>query len=144
MAITRDIVEALGGRKIVGTKVDDAEALLMRIRQGLPYASYEHVAHLLEASLEEVGQVLNLPARTRARRKREKRLEPGESDRLVRLARILATAGNVLGSPDKAAQWLRRPNRALGGEAPLHLLDTEVGEQLVQEVLGRLEYGVVS
>jgi putative toxin-antitoxin system antitoxin component (TIGR02293 family) len=144
VAITRDIVEALGGRKIVGTKVDDAEALLMRIRQGLPYASYEHVAHLLEASLEEVGQVLNLPARTRARRKREKRLEPGESDRLVRLARILATAGNVLGSPDKAAQWLRRPNRALGGEAPLHLLDTEVGEQLVQEVLGRLEYGVVS
>lgn len=144
MAITRDIVAALGGRRVIGREVDDAKALLKRIRLGLPYASYEHVAHLLEASLDEVGQVLNLPTRTRARRKREKRLEPDESDRLVRVARILATAGNVLGSPDKAARWLRRPNRALGGEVPLHLLDTEVGEQLVEDVLGRLEHGVLS
>jgi putative toxin-antitoxin system antitoxin component (TIGR02293 family) len=144
VASTRDLVEALGGRKVIGSKVDDVEALQMKIRQGLPYASYVHLAHLLDASLEEVGQILNLPPRTRVRRKQSKLLEPSESDRLVRLARAMATAGSALGDLNKAVQWLRRPNRALGGKVPLQLLDNEIGEQLVQEVLGRLEYGVLS
>ena len=56
-------------------------------------------------------------------------------DRLVRVARILASAEKTLGGLEKAALWLRRPNRALGGEVPLSLLDTEVGEQLVEDAL---------
>jgi putative toxin-antitoxin system antitoxin component (TIGR02293 family) len=144
MASTRDIVAALGGRKVFGSEVDDPKALLMRIRQGLPYASFQHVAHELQATLSEIGKALDIPTRTRVRRKSGQRFDPAESDRLVRLARILATAGDVFGSSGKAALWLRRPNRALGGEVPLNLLDTEVGEQLVEDVLGRLEYGVLT
>ena len=32
----------------------------------------------------------------------------------------------------------RRSNRSLGGEAPLSLLDTEVGYELVPDTLGRI------
>ena len=144
MATTREIVAALGGAKTMGSEVPDAEALHERIRQGLPYASLEHMAAILNVSLEEVGEALSLPRRTRARRKGAARLEPIESDRLVRLARIAAAAESTLGSRRKAADWMVRPNRALGGEVPLHILDTEVGERLVEDVLGRIEHGVVS
>jgi hypothetical protein len=34
-------------------------------------------------------------------------------------------------------------HRALNGEAPLQLLDTDVGARQVEDVLGRLEYGMV-
>jgi putative toxin-antitoxin system antitoxin component (TIGR02293 family) len=144
MASARELVEVLGGPKVVGSKVKDLGALQTKIRQGLPYASYVHLTSLLAASLEEVGRIINLPPRTRARRRQHKKLEPDESDRLVRLARAMATAASALGDANRAAQWLHRPNRALGGKPPLQLLDNEVGEQLVQEVLGRIEYGAVS
>jgi putative toxin-antitoxin system antitoxin component (TIGR02293 family) len=144
MATTQEIVAALGGSKAIGGAVTTLEALHERIRQGLPYATLEHMAEILSVSLEEIGQVLALPRRTRARRRAGERLEPIESDRLVRLARVAASAESVLGGWEKAAQWLVRPNRALGGKVPLRLLDTEVGELLVDEVLGRIEHGVVS
>ena len=62
----------------------------------------------------------------------------------VRSARITALACEVLGDPEKAARWLRHPNRALAGRVPLSLLDTDLGACEVEAVLGRIEYGIFS
>jgi putative toxin-antitoxin system antitoxin component (TIGR02293 family) len=67
-----------------------------------------------------------------------------ESSRLFRLARIFARAAQVLDGPDAAAKWLRRPQRALGGEVPLALLDTDAGAVAVERLLGRIEDAVVT
>jgi putative toxin-antitoxin system antitoxin component (TIGR02293 family) len=50
----------------------------------------------------------------------------------------------VFSTEDDAATWLRRPNRALNGESPIHLLDTDVGARQVEDVLGRITHGIVS
>jgi putative toxin-antitoxin system antitoxin component (TIGR02293 family) len=142
MGSTADVVHILGGARAIGARGNDEESLLRRIRKGLPYSSYEHVARLLSISLQEMGDVLDIPKSTRVRRK-QKLLKQAESDRLVRVATVLAHAHRALGSTEDAATWMRRPNRALGGETPLGLLDTEIGEQLVEDVLGRLEHGVI-
>ena len=60
------------------------------------------------------------------------------------LQRIRARAINVLGTPEKADEWLVIPNRALGGATPLSMLGTKTGAQAVEDVLGRIEYGVFS
>ena len=49
----------------------------------------------------------------------------------------------VFGTEDKASTWLRRPNRALNNELPIRLLDTDVGTRQVEDILGRIEHGVV-
>jgi putative toxin-antitoxin system antitoxin component (TIGR02293 family) len=67
-----------------------------------------------------------------------------ESDRIYRLARIVALARQNLGSGDLALRWLKRPNRALGGSAPVAAIDTEVGARQVENVLGRIAYGGIS
>jgi putative toxin-antitoxin system antitoxin component (TIGR02293 family) len=79
-----------------------------------------------------------------ARRKKEERLRADESDRLFRVARIAVQATEVLGSVEKASRWLHRPNLALGDQAPLKLLDTDIGARQVEEILGRIEHGVYS
>jgi putative toxin-antitoxin system antitoxin component (TIGR02293 family) len=43
-----------------------------------------------------------------------------------------------------AAEWLRAPNLALGDVAPLAMADTELGAREVDDLLGRIEYGVYS
>jgi len=86
---------------------------------------------------------LRLPARTLARRKAAGRLDPHESERVVRLAEVAAWAGEIFGE-EGARQWLEEPNRALGGATPMTMLDTDVGADAVRDVLGRIEYGVFS
>jgi putative toxin-antitoxin system antitoxin component (TIGR02293 family) len=50
----------------------------------------------------------------------------------------------MIGNAEKAAQWLRTPNRALGGEVPIDQLDTDLGSKEVENILGRIAYGVYS
>lgn len=56
----------------------------------------------------------------------------------------VSMATEVLGNADKARRWLKSPNRALGGEVPFDLLDTEIGAHQVEEVLVRLNHGLFS
>jgi putative toxin-antitoxin system antitoxin component (TIGR02293 family) len=67
-----------------------------------------------------------------------------ESDRLYRLARTIARMEEILGSREKAEVWLREPNRVLGMQTPLDLLDTDEGAKRVEDVLIRIEHGVFS
>jgi putative toxin-antitoxin system antitoxin component (TIGR02293 family) len=50
----------------------------------------------------------------------------------------------VLGDADKARRWLKAPNRALGGEVPFDLLDTDIGAHQIEDVLMRLNHGIFS
>lgn len=114
------------------------------VRRGLPFSTMETLSDQLELSPQQCSEVLAIPARTVARRKENKQLNPQESDRLYRVARAASQAVEVLGSLDKARLWLKTPNRALSCEPPLDLLDTEIGARQVEEVLLRLNYGIFS
>ena len=139
------IVDVLGGSKVFRGRGHPSSAeLRARIRLGLPYSALESVRQRLQLTLPEIATLLHTPMRTLARRKRERKLQAAESDRLVRLARVAAHAVMVFGDEEKAATWLRRSNRALNGEMPLRLLDTEIGTAQVEDVLGRIEYGIVA
>ena len=65
------------------------------------------------------------------------------SDRLARIDRIYALAVEVFGDSGKAAEWLKRPSRALGKELPLRLLDTDTGTEQVERELRQIQHGFV-
>jgi putative toxin-antitoxin system antitoxin component (TIGR02293 family) len=137
------IVDVLGGAKVFrGRSQPTLAELRVRIQEGFPYSALQSIRERLELSLPEAAHVLHTPLRTLARRRQDRKLQASESDRLYRLARVAGQAVQVFGAEDRAVQWLRRPNRALNGETPLLLLDTEVGTRQVEDALGRLEFGV--
>jgi putative toxin-antitoxin system antitoxin component (TIGR02293 family) len=135
------VAALLGGRKVLGG-ISEAAEFVEAVRNGLPYASLEALTETLQADLSDVGAVVGIASRTLARRKHEKQLSPIESDRLYRVAYVLHLAASTLGGVDKARIWLQRSNRALGGVAPLSLLDTEIGERKVEETLVQLNHGI--
>lgn len=138
------VVSLLGGRAAFRKRPKSAIELHTHILGGLPYAALEAVMTTLNLERAEVCAALGLSARTFSRRKNERRLSPDESDRLFRLARIAARAAEVLGDTRKAAAWLQRPNRALGGEVPLRLVRSDLGSRQVEQIIGRIEHGIVS
>ena len=56
----------------------------------------------------------------------------------------LAQADSIFDDREKAVAWINRPNKALGGEVPLTLMDTDAGIRQIETILTRLEFGVYS
>jgi putative toxin-antitoxin system antitoxin component (TIGR02293 family) len=71
-------------------------------------------------------------------------LDPAESDRLLRLVRLVAAANETFGDQEKAMTWLSRENRALDGLTPLSLADTDLGAKGVETLLGRIGHGLAA
>jgi putative toxin-antitoxin system antitoxin component (TIGR02293 family) len=137
------VADMLGSYEVFRTPLKSEMQLFDEVQQGLPPAALDQMVkhHLL--SLEEMNHLVVSP-RTLARRRKEKHLSPEESDRLARLARIMAYAEEVFGDREKAHTWLRRPNRAMEGRLPLDLLETETGGRIVETILGRIQHGIYS
>lgn len=144
---TEAIVELLGGWEVLikkrGVKMRNARGLQEVMRLGLPHKSFVFLVEKTELKRSKVAPMLGLVPRTIIRRK-GKTLTPMESDRVYRLARTMALAMRVLGSREKAARWLVKKNRSLGGETPAGFLDTEIGARKVEAVLTRIDHGVFS
>jgi putative toxin-antitoxin system antitoxin component (TIGR02293 family) len=134
------LVDMLGGPRVLRSAPSNRLELVSVIRGGLPYESLTSVIENLNVSTEQVAEVLDLPRRTLARRK-EGKLSAAESERVARLARVASRARDVFEDDAKAMRWLTKPNRALGGNVPFSLLDTDVGAQAVEEELLRIEHG---
>jgi len=134
----------LGGRRTLHRTLHTEADLRSAIRDGFPPEVVRKLMESAGLTLQELAAHLDLSPRSLQRRRQRGRLASYESDRLYRLARIVALAKYYLGDPETAGQWLKRANRALGGQIPLELVDTEPGARSVEDVLGRIAYGGVS
>jgi putative toxin-antitoxin system antitoxin component (TIGR02293 family) len=113
------------------------------IREGLPVSVVDDVladGRLTAAELDRLA----LPRKTLAHRRTLGRLTAEQSDRLVRILRVIEQAEHAFGDVPKARIWLRRPTAALADHAPLDLLDTDIGTRQVETLLGRIEHGIAA
>lgn len=123
----------------------DPTAVMKDMRRGTPASVIPMLANRFGMSQDGLFDVLRLPRSTmKSRISKNEALSASEQDRIYRADRVWSRALEVLEDEDAARAWIRRDNRSLGGEAPLSLLDTEVGYELVLDTLGRVEYGIVS
>jgi putative toxin-antitoxin system antitoxin component (TIGR02293 family) len=114
------------------------------VREGLSIKWLVKVASELRVPQRTLAEVLNISSRTFDRRLKGGVLSPTESDSLARVARLLERATEIFGSVEKARGWMSTPLAALGGETPLQRADTSVGAMQVDDLLGRIDYGVYS
>lgn len=55
---------------------------------------------------------------------------------------VEALADQVFGNHEKALKWLHRPNKRLDGRAPVELLETESGADIVRQILAQIDQGI--
>lgn len=136
----------LGGEKILGKRVESDLALADAVAAGLPSGSLDALfERLAPAAIPQkvVYEVVGSERTLQRKRVGRKRLSAAESDKLARFARIAARAEEALGDRERALRWLGKPNRALGGKAPVGLLGSDAGVVVVEQVLERIAHGVV-
>ena len=118
--------------------------LIAQSRSGVAHAEVRQLASLLELTIREFAILLSMNERTIARRLVSGSLNKVESERLLLLKALAAHGLRVFEDQGKFNRWLRRPLEILEGQSPLQLLDTATGFQVVDQILGRIEYGVYS
>jgi putative toxin-antitoxin system antitoxin component (TIGR02293 family) len=135
--------EVVGGAAVMGDNVRPGMDMVRLVRRGLPIGAVQFVLDTGRLTLAELDEIV-MPRKTLANRRKLGILTPEQSDRLVRVARVLAAAEETFGSQEKAAAWLRRSTVALAGERPLELLDTDEGSREVETLLGRINHGIAA
>lgn len=139
-------IEVMGGTRNLGGAVRNQIDLAERIAEGLPRSAALAVRRRLGLTEEELAAGLGVSTKTLQRQAKDaaSRLKPAQSDRLYRLARIAALAEEILEDRGRAHRWLREPQRGLANRVPLGLLSSDAGAREVEDLLGRIEYGVFS
>lgn len=136
----------LGGKAVLGhevaTSLDAHEVLL----GGLPATALHRLMDSLtvldhDLSLES-GIGLSRRTYQRSKEAANRPLTVDQGGRTWKFAEVLSRATEAIGSQEEAERWMERPALALGGRRPIDLMRTPAGIELVETLLGRLEYGV--
>ena len=129
-------------KKTHSPKAKHPSELIRKIQKGLRFSELEILQNSIDLPFEQLAAKLSISRSTLQRRKAAGRLSPDESDKVMRLSRLLEHATNVFGDIERARAWLKFPQRGLGGAIPLDYAETEVGAREVDNLLGRIEYSV--
>ena len=117
-----------------------------RVQKGIPLSEVVRFSKALELTQEEVASLLGLHMRTYQRWLIEsaKKLDSLTGGRYYRTLKVAQRAISIMGTAEISLRWLRSPQRALGQRIPFELLSTDPGAEAVEDLLGRIEHGVVT
>jgi putative toxin-antitoxin system antitoxin component (TIGR02293 family) len=126
------------------TAVYTPYTVIDKSRQGMLRTEADTVAQLAGLTDIELARILNMSIRNLHRLKADDKLARDASERLLLLTNLLQHGLDVFDEDAQTlAEWLRSPIRELNTQSPLSLLDTTTGFGLVDDVLGRIEHGIV-
>jgi putative toxin-antitoxin system antitoxin component (TIGR02293 family) len=121
------------------------KGIIKRIKKGMSYKELLLLQAKLGVDKEMLAGLLKISPRTFERRRVDGRIDSQETDRALRLGRIIQRAIEMYDGDEGAAKaWLRQSVPALEGMKPLELIETEAGAVLVESLIGRIEAGVYS
>ena len=144
-ATVDQVFRQLGGQQAVGAQIRSENEMEQLLREGLPISVLGNFRENWGFTVMELAGSLAIPKSTLMRMlERRQRMASADSDRVYRLASILALAEQAIGDRKKAQRWLRQTNQVLGSQTPLRALETEIGVRRVEQILGRIAYGGVS
>ena len=135
---------AIVEKKTPSGKAKHPTELIRQIQKGLRFSELETLQNSIDLPFEQLAAKLSISRSTLQRRKAAGRLSPEESDKVIRFSRLLEHAARVFGDIEKGRAWLKYPQYGLGGAVPLDYARTEIGAREVDNLLGRIDYGVYS
>ncbi|WP_225869534.1 type II RES/Xre toxin-antitoxin system antitoxin [Pedobacter psychroterrae] len=130
----------LGSNYATSTDFD----LLNLARKGVSKKALVSLAKQISLTIQEVAGIMHISERTLQRYTPATLIKTEYAEKAIELAKLYERGTEVFGTIDNFNDWMKTPNYTLNGEAPLNLLDTSIGFDLIIQTLGRIEYGIFS
>jgi putative toxin-antitoxin system antitoxin component (TIGR02293 family) len=138
-----NIINSLGGKKIINQEVLNEPQLLDLIQNGLPKSSIKHLSESSGLEMKEILDLLPVTPRNLQRYKDSELLNSTLSDRLIVLADFIEFGKTAFGQ-SYFTDWLRSPITALGYKKPIEYLNTSKGISYIQTIIGRIQHGIAA
>lgn len=136
---------APAGLRSLGISACGTDKLVRLVQRGFPFRWLARLQKRSGLNWETLTEWVSIPMRTLSRRQREGRLAPNESDRVLRVARLFDLTVNLFeGDVEAARQWLLAPQYALANQTPLDFSKSEIGSREVEDLIGRIEHGILA
>jgi putative toxin-antitoxin system antitoxin component (TIGR02293 family) len=117
---------------------------IVLVREGISKKSLEHLKEKSGLDYDELASTLDVARATLINKKGAEKFSANVSEKIVGLADIYSYGYEVFEDKEAFNQWIKRPNKTLGGSTPYELLDSQFGREEVRNLIGRIEYGVYS
>ncbi len=117
--------------------------LLRLVEEGLPTDCLELLKQR-GLTFTEIGQLVIPPRTLKHRNARGERLTVTESERFLRVIRVLDFGLRVFGDSRKLLNWLRAPDIEIENRPSMSLLGDEAGSRLVEGQLWGIADGIYS
>lgn len=134
-------VDVLGGTKVLGHKIKNSMDWHALILRGMPAEVISHMNRKWSLSDHFIARIVGVSVSTVSRKRKRANMSAGErlslvqSDRLYRVARIVALAVKVFEDKASVLKWLNSKQLGLGGRIPLDMLQTAPETAEVENLL---------
>lgn len=114
------------------------------VRDGISKKDLESLKEKTALDYDKLALALAVTRATLINKKGAEKFNAPLSERILDLASLYSYGYEVFEDEARFNQWMFRPNRALGGQAPYDLMDSQFGREEVRDIIGRIDYGVYS
>lgn len=129
---------------IYHSKFDSPDKKLRTIKAGLLPSAIKHLIELTGSNQAHVAHLLSVTEPTlRKYIKDHKQLDSNKSEHIIELFELFEKGVDTFGSLEEFKKWIDSPNVNFQ-DAPIRLLDTITGINMVKNALLRLDYGVLA
>jgi putative toxin-antitoxin system antitoxin component (TIGR02293 family) len=114
------------------------------VREGVSKKDLEILKSKTKMDYTSLAKALSVTRATLINKKEVEKFNSSLSERIVGLADLYSFGFEVFEDEALFNNWMQKPNKALGGEIPLDIIDNQFGREEVKNVIGRIAYGVYS
>jgi putative toxin-antitoxin system antitoxin component (TIGR02293 family) len=114
------------------------------VRDGVSKSDLELLKRKTALDYTMLAKALSVTRATLINKKKNEKFNAGLSEKILGMADLYSYGFEVFEDEDRFTQWMSKPNKALGGQAPYDLIDNQFGREEVKNLIGRIDYGVYS
>ena len=138
-------IGVLGGKEFIDRPIESEFDLIALSNEGITKQSLESLISYLGISKKAFSEnILDASVKTLERKKSTDRLGKYTSSLAIEIAKVVEHALDVFEDEEKVKVWLNSPIGALNYSKPIDLFYLPTGLRMVDNILGRIEYGVYS
>jgi len=137
----RDIL----GKKYIKRRLESAFDFIPLATSGINTIVISNFRKYFDLNLAMTAQMLNVSEPTLYRWTRSsKKLERNYSIKLLEITYLFIRGIDIFKSQEDFFKWLELPNATLGGLEPIDLIEVPGGISKIENILGRIEHGIIS
>ncbi len=137
-------ISELLGIELNSIHVNNPLDIINLSQKGLTKRALIHIGKLLSLGQKDLAEMVSVSLRTLQRYDDSRKLAPLVSENMIMITEVIRLGLEVFEDKDIFTKWLNSPNKALNQKNPIDLLKFRSGSNLVQNLLGQIQYGIVA